>query len=150
MLGSMDAARARVGQEVGLSEWVEVDQGVINGFADVTHDHNFIHVNPEAARKTPFGGTIAHGLLVLSLLPVMAEKAGLLIEGVKMSVNYGFDKVRMVAPVGSGKRVRGRFALGSLAERTPGQWMMTLNVTIEIEGEAKPAIVAEWLTLQFV
>lgn len=150
MLGSVESVRARVGQELGASGWIAVDQAMINGFAEVTHDKNFIHVDPVAAGGTPFGGTIAHGLLVLSLLPIMAAEAGLLIDGTAMSVNYGFDKVRMVSPVRSGARVRGRFALKELSERTPGQWMMTLAVTVEIENEPKPAVVADWLTLQFI
>lgn len=145
-----DALLARLGQEVGLSDWVLVTQDMIDRFADLTDDHQFIHVDPALAAQTPFGGTIAHGFLVLSLLGKLGQAAGIALEGVQMGVNYGFDKVRMVAPVRSGRRIRARFVLRGLEQRGPGQWLSTLGVTVEIEGEAKPAIVADWLGLQFV
>ena len=106
---SIDEIRARVGQEVGVSGWLPVDQARIDAFAEATEDRQFIHVDPEAAKQTPFGGTIAHGFLSLSLLSRMAAEASLLPDGLKMAVNYGFDRVRFLAPVRSGKRVRGRF-----------------------------------------
>jgi acyl dehydratase len=145
-----DALLARIGQEIGLSDWLLVTQDMIDRFADLTEDHQFIHVDPSRAAETPFGGTIAHGFLVLSLLGKLGQAAGIALEGVQMGVNYGFDKVRMVAPVRSGKRIRTRFVLRGLEQRGPGQWLSTLGVTVEIEGEDKPAIVADWLGLQFV
>jgi acyl dehydratase len=145
-----DELKARIGQEIGLSDWVEVTQDMINRFADLTDDHQFIHVDPVLAAQTPFGGTIAHGFLVLSLLAKLGKAAEFVLQGVQMGVNYGFDKVRLMAPVKSGKRIRGRFVLKDLIERAPGQWLSTLAVSVEIEGESKPAIVAEWLGMQFV
>ena len=142
--------QARIGQEIGVSEWVEVTQNMIDRFADLTDDHQFIHVDPVLAAKTPFGGTIAHGFLVLSLLAKLGKAAEFALEGVQMGMNYGFDRVRLMAPVKAGKRIRGRFVLKDLVERLPGQWLSTLSVTVEIEGESKPAIAADWLGLQFV
>ena len=146
---TLDEIRARAGSEVGVSSWLTIDQGRIEEFADATHDHQFIHVDPDAAAKTPFGGTIAHGFLTLSLLSRMAADAMLIPEGIKMAVNYGFDRVRFLAPVKSGKRVRGRFTLDSVDEKAPGQWLFRHTVTVEIEGEAKPALTAQWLGLMF-
>ncbi len=141
---------ARTGTEIGVSDWVEVSQDMIDRFADLTDDHQFIHVDPVLAAQTPFGGTIAHGFLVLSLLAKLGRSAEFVLEGIRMGVNYGFDKVRLVSPVRAGKRVRGRFTLKSLVERAPGQWLSTLEVVVEIEGESKPAVIAEWLGLQIV
>jgi len=138
-----------VGTEIGTSDWVTVDQDRINVFADVTEDHQFIHINEEAAKMTPFGGTIAHGFLTLSLLSKFSEGAGLVIEGVKMGVNYGFEKVRFLAPVPSGSKVRGRFNLKSVVEKKPGQHLLTYEVTVEIDGQEKPALIADWLAMQF-
>ena len=107
-------------------------------------------VDPAAAAKTPFGGTIAHGFLSLSLLSRMAADVFLVPDGVRMAVNYGFDHVRFLAPVRSGKRVRGRFTLASAEEKRPGQWQLVHNVTVEIEDEPKPALAAEWIGLIFV
>jgi acyl dehydratase len=149
-IASLDEIRARVGEEVGVSDWVLIDQARIDAFADVTEDHQFIHVDPEAAAKTPFGGTVAHGFLTLSLLPRLAAEAMVRPEGVKMGVNYGFERVRFMAPVRSGKRVRGRFILASLEEKRPGQYQFVHKVTVEIEGEEKPALVADWIGLIFV
>lgn len=140
-----------VGQNLGTSEWLLVDQEMINKFADATGDHQFIHVNEEMAKMTPFGGTIAHGFLTLSLFPVLMAKSGCpRVEGVKMGVNYGGNKVRFLAPVRSGKRVRGHFKLLELEEKRPGQWQQTLEFTVEIEGEEKPAVMAEWISQFFV
>lgn len=139
-----------IGQEVGVSDWVEISQERINQFADVTEDHQFIHLDQEAAKATPFGGTIAHGFLTLSMLSRFAEKSVILLEGVKMGVNYGFEKVRFVNPVKSGKRIRGRFILMDAAEKSPGQWSLKYGVKVEIENEEKPAVVAEWITMQAV
>ena len=143
--------QAKVGETLGSSEWILVDQEMINKFADATGDHQFIHVNPEAAKMTPFGGTIAHGFLTLSLFPVMMAKSDCpKVEGVKMGVNYGGNKVRFLAPVRSGKQVRGHFKLLELEEKRPGQWQQTLELTVEIEGEEKPALIAEWISQFFV
>jgi len=149
-LASLDEIRARVGGEVGVSSWLTIGQDRIDTFADATEDHQFIHVDPEAAAKTPFGGTIAHGFLTLSLLSRMAAEATFVPEGVKMAVNYGFDRIRFLSPVRSGKRVRGRFTLDSIEEKAPGQWLLRHNVTVEIEGEDKPALTAVWLGLMFI
>ena len=138
-----------IGTEIGVSEWVIIDQERINVFADVTEDHQFIHIDEEAAKKTPFGGTIAHGFLTLSMLSKFAEGSGLLIEGVKMGVNYGFEKVRFLAPVPSGSKIRGRFTLKSAVEKNPGQFLLTYEVTVDIEGQNKPALIADWLAMLF-
>ena len=142
--------RAKIGQEVGLSGWLDVTQDRINAFADATDDHQFIHVDPDAAAKVGFGGTIAHGFLSLSLLSRMAADAMTIPDGVRMAVNYGLDRVRFIAPVRSGKRVRGRFVLDSVDEKAPGQILMRHTVTVEIEGEEKPALTAQWLGLIFI
>lgn len=143
--------RAMVGKETGVSEWMLVDQEMIDKFADATGDHQFIHVDPERAKMTPFGTTIAHGFLTLSLMPILAEKANLpRLAGVKMGVNYGSDKLRFLAPVKSGKRIRGRFKLLAAEEKRPGQWQQLQEASVEIEGEDKPALVCEWITQFFV
>lgn len=143
--------RAKVGSVVGTSEWVTVDQAMINKFAEATGDHQFIHINPEMAKMTPFGTTIAHGFLTLSLMPMLSAKANLPhLDGIKMGVNYGADKLRFLAPVKSGKRVRGHFKLVALDEKRPGQWQQMQEVTVEIEGEDKPALIAEWISQFFV
>ena len=147
---SQDAYRAKVGTEVGVSDWIVVDQAKINAFAECTGDHQFIHVNPDMARQTPFGTTIAHGYLTLSLLSVMAYGAMPGIEGTKMGVNYGLNKVRFMAPVKSGKQIRGRFKLIDVSERNPGTLQSTVEVSVEIDGESKPALIAEWVTLAYV
>ena len=149
-VASLEEIRSRVGSEVGVSDWILVDQQAIDVFADVTQDRQFIHVDPDAAARTPFGGTVAHGFLTLSLLSRMAADAMLRTEGVRMGVNYGFERVRFMAPVRSGKRVRGRFRLDRLDEKRPGQWQFTHTVTVEIEGEDKPALIAEWIGLVFI
>lgn len=147
---SPDDMAGFVGEEVGVSDWVALDQKRIDVFADVTEDHQFIHIDPEAAKATPFGGTIAHGFLTLSMLSRLAAGVLLVLDGVKMGVNYGFEKVRFVNPVRSGKRIRARFTLMSAEQKIPGQWSFKYAVKVEIEGEEKPALVAEWLTMQFV
>jgi acyl dehydratase len=146
---SLDDIRSRIGDEVGVSSWLTVDQARIDAFAEATEDRQFIHVDAEAAAQTPFGGTIAHGFLSLSLLSRMGAEAMLIPEGVRMAVNYGLDRVRFLAPVRSGKRVRGRFTLDSVDEKAPGQILMRHTVTVEIEGEEKPALTAQWLGLIF-
>src|SRR4051794_22260221 len=149
-LAALDEIRSHVGQEVGVSSWLTMDQDRIEAFADTTEDRQFIHVDPQLAANTPFGGTIAHGFLTLSLLSRMGAEAMLLPDGLKMAVNYGLDRVRFLAPVKSGKRVRGRFVLDSVDEKAPGQILLRHTVTVEIEGEDKPALTAVWLGLMFV
>jgi acyl dehydratase len=149
-IASLDEIRGRVGEEIGVSSWLTVDQARIDAFADATEDHQFIHVDADAAAQAGFGGTIAHGFLSLSLLSRMAADAMLIPDGVKMAVNYGLDRVRFLAPVRSGRRVRGRFTLDSIEEKVAGQWLMRHTVTVEIEGENKPALTAQWLGLMFV
>jgi acyl dehydratase len=146
-LASLDHIRNRVGDEVGVSSWLTVDQVRIDAFAEATEDRQFIHTDPAAAAQTPFGGTIAHGFLTLSLLSRMAADAMLIPDGVKMAVNYGLDRVRFLAPVRSGSRVRGRFTLDSIDEKAPGQVLMRHTVTVEIEDHDKPALTAVWLGL---
>ena len=148
---SADQMRDRIGTET-VSDWVEVSQTMIDRFAEATGDRQFIHVDPVAAAATPFGGTIAHGFLTLSLMPLLAASVpdAPQLAGVKMGVNYGGNKVRFLQPVRSGKRVRGRFKLLEFAEKRPGQWQQTNEFTVEIEGEEKPAMIAEWISQIFV
>lgn len=143
--------KARIGAE-WVSDWVEVTQGMIDRFAEATGDRQFIHVDPERAARTPFGGTIAHGFLTLSLLPLLLEKASdaPCLTGAAMGVNYGGDKLRFLAPVPSGSRVRGRFKLLDFHEKTPGRFQQVTAVTIDLDGAAKPALVAEWINQIFV
>ncbi|MEX2519114.1 MAG: MaoC family dehydratase [Paracoccaceae bacterium] len=142
---SLDELRALLGKEIGVSKWITVDQTMIDQFAKVTDDHQYIHIDPVKAAGTPFGGTIAHGFLTLSLLSAMVYEAGPAIKGVTMGVNYGFDKIRFLNPVRAGKRVRGRFVLAKLDESVPGQITYKQDVSVEIEGEEKPALIAEWI-----
>jgi acyl dehydratase len=145
---SLDEAQKLVGREVGLSEWRAVTQTMIDGFADATDDHQFIHVDPErAARETPFGGTIAHGFLTLSMLSALTFEAVPVLEGTASGVNFGFDKVRFMTPVKTGQRIRGRFLLDKLKVRPSGIVEIAYDVTIELEGSIKPALTAYWLTL---
>jgi acyl dehydratase len=139
-----------VNAETITTDWFEVKQEQINQFADCTLDHQFIHVDPEAAAKSPFGTTIAHGFLSLSMLSYFAETFGTMIDGVYMGVNYGFDKVRFIAPVKVNSKIRGSAKLIAAIEKKPGQFMLTTEVTVEIEGSDKPALKAEWITMQMV
>jgi acyl dehydratase len=147
---TLEDYKAKAGSELGVSDWLLVSQERINKFADVTNDHQYIHVDVEKAAQTPFGGTIAHGLLTLSLLPSFAYQAMPEIDGTKMGLNYGYNKIRFLAPVKSGKCVRGRFTLAEVSEPKPSQIMSVINVTVDIEGEDKPALIAEWVTLAFI
>ena len=149
-LASLAELRSRISEEVGVSDWLTIDQQRIDQFAGATEDRQFIHVDAEAAAHTPFGGTVAHGFLSLSMLSRMAADAMLVPDSIKMAVNYGLDRVRFIAPVRSGKRIRGRFRLDSVEEKAAGQYLMRHTVTVEIEGEEKPALTAEWLGLIFV
>jgi len=147
LLADLAEIKNHIGEEVGVSSWIMIDQARIDAFADATEDRQFIHVDPDAAAHTPFSGTIAHGFLSLSLLSRMGAEAMLLPEGMKIAINYGLDRVRFLAPVRSGKRVRGRFTLDSVEEKAPGQLLLRHNVTVEIEDEEKPALSAAWLAL---
>ena len=138
------------GKEIGTSDWIEVTQDRIDRFADVTEDLQFIHIDPVRAKETPFGSTIAHGYLTLSLLSKMAYEVMPGIAGSKMGVNYGLNSVRFLAPVKSGKRVRGHFHMQDVTERAPGVFQSTVQVKVEIEGEDKPALAAEWVTLAYL
>jgi acyl dehydratase len=146
---SLDEIREKVGQPIGVSDWIEVGQERIDQFAEATDDHQFIHIDQALAAQTPFGGTIAHGFLSLSLLSRMAADVMLIPDTTRMAVNYGLDRVRFLAPVKSGKRVRGHFTLDSAEEKAPGQLLNKHQVTVEIEGEEKPALTAQWLGLIF-
>ncbi|MFN3592305.1 MAG: MaoC family dehydratase [Thermaurantiacus sp.] len=146
----LEELKARVGDEVGVSDWIVVDQARIDAFAEVTGDHQFIHVKPDLARQTPFGTTIAHGFLTLSLMSQMGYAAMPVLDGVKMGVNYGLNRLRFLAPVRSGSSIRGRFRLLDVTERGGGAVQTTYDVTVEIAGEEKPALAAEWVTLSYV
>ena len=144
---SLAAYQDMVGREVGVSSWHLVDQGRINVYADVIEDHQFIHVDPARASETPFGTTVAHGFLTMSLMSIMSYEVMPVIDGTTMGVNYGFDKLRFISPVRSGKRVRGRFTLAEAKLRKPSELLSRTNVSVEIEGEDKPALVADWIGL---
>ena len=132
------------------TDWHVVTQDQINQFADATLDHQFIHTDPDKALDTPFGGTIAHGFLTLSMLSHFAESFGLVIEGTYMGINYGFDSVRFIAPVKVDSRIRAHAKTMEIVEKKPGQFMLKTAVTIEIEGEQKPALIANWLGMLMV
>ncbi|MFK8048750.1 MAG: MaoC family dehydratase [Halioglobus sp.] len=136
-----------VGTKYEPSAWIEVTQDRINTFADCTEDHQFIHVDAEKAAATPFGGTIAHGFLTLSLLAKMLEGNGVMPENTVMGLNYGFDKVRFLAPVKSGKRVRAHVEVKSVDQKDDNRFLITNSVSVEIEGEETPALVADWLSM---
>ena len=147
----LEAIRDFVGQNLGTSDWITIDQPMIDQFAACTGDRQWIHLDAErASKESPAGSTIAHGFLTLSLLSRMGAEAMLIPESLKMAVNYGLDRVRFIAPVRSGKRVRGRFVLDSVEEKAPGQVLLRHTVTVEIEGEEKPALTAVWLGLIFI
>jgi acyl dehydratase len=145
---SLEAYQKMVGHEVGVSSWHILDQKRIDVYADVIEDHQFIHVDPERAKaETSFGTTIAHGFLTMSLMSIMSYEVMPVIEGTTMGVNYGFDKLRFLSPVRSGSRVRGRFTLAEATLRKPRELLSRTHVTVEIEGEEKPALVADWIGL---
>ena len=145
---SLAAYQGMVGSEIGVSSWHLIDQNRINVYADVIEDHQFIHVDPERAKKeTPFGTTVAHGFLTMSLLSIMSYEVMPVIAGTTMGVNYGFDKLRFISPVRSGSRVRGRFTLAEAKLRKENELLSRTNVTVEIEGEDRPALVADWIGL---
>jgi acyl dehydratase len=142
---SVPQLRQRVGAEVGVSDWFEVTQDHINEFAEATGDRQWLHVDPDrASRESPFGRTIAHGFLTLSMLSRMIEET-ITVTGMRMGINYGFNRVRFTGPVPSGSRIRAHFVLAALDDLEGGV-QMTWNVSVEREGETKPVLVAEWLT----
>lgn len=148
---SLDDVRDAVGKEVGRSAWRVVTQEMINQFADATDDHQWIHIDPaRAAAETPFGGSIAHGFLTLSLLSTLAYEALPTLENQTMGMNYGFDKVRFSSVVKAGARVRAVFILADADIRPSGRVLATYEVTIEVEDTIKPALTATWLTLAVV
>ena len=138
-----------IGKDIGHSDWFLIDQDRINKFAEVTIDHQFIHVDEAQAKNGPFGSTIAHGFLTLSMLTHLTESCGLMPQNSVMGINYGFDKVRFLMPLKVNNRIRARVKPLSVVERNPGQWLMKSEVTIEIENEEKPALACEWLSLVF-
>lgn len=135
------------GRKFEPGPWATLDQERINQFADCTEDHQFIHIDQEKAAQTPFGGTIAHGFLTLSMLVKLTEGVGLIPEGLVMGINYGFNKVRFLAPVRAGKRVRAHMEIADVEAKDGGRFLITQNITVEIEGEETPALVAEWLAM---
>jgi len=139
-----------VGRDLGESDWFIVDQDRINAFADATNDHQFIHVDPEAAKATPWGTTIAHGFLSLSLLPFLTASAGIIPEGMVMAINYGSDKVRFLEPVRVGSEVRAKVRLADVTEKGPGRYLFKKHVTVEIKDSEKPALIAETLSMFIV
>ncbi|MGF1549324.1 MAG: MaoC family dehydratase [Sphingomonadaceae bacterium] len=149
-VASLSEIGRRIGESFGPSEWIAIDQPMIDAFAEATRDRQFIHVDPEAAAQTPLGGTVAHGFLTLSLLTAMAAEAVLIPDTTRMAVNYGFERLRFIAPVPAGARVRGRFTLLSLHEQRPAQWRLVHRVEVEIEDGDRPALTAEWIVLVLV
>ncbi|MEC9218175.1 MAG: MaoC family dehydratase [Pseudomonadota bacterium] len=147
---NVDQLNDYIGKEVGISEWLLVDQERINQFADATGDHQYIHVDSDRAAQTPFGTTIAHGFLTMSLMVLMGYEGSTKLENSVMGINYGFDKLRFINPVKVNSKIRGRFQLISAEEKKPNQWLLTHNITVEIAGEEKPALVAEWLGMTVV
>ena len=149
-IASYDDLRSKIGHSIGVSDWIAVTQDRIDAFAEATEDRQFIHLDPILAAQTPFGGTVAHGFLSLSLLSRMAADVMIVPDTLKMAVNYGLDRVRFLAPVRAGKRVRGHFTLDIAEDKAPGQILTHHTVTVEIEGEEKPALTAVWIGLLFV
>ena len=139
-----------VGRELEPSPWFEITQERVNQFAEATNDHQFIHIDPERAAKTPFGGPIAHGFLSLSLLSYLNAQSAVLPEGLVMGINYGSDKVRYLMPVRVGKRIRSRQKILEVTEKNPGQWLVKTAVSVEVEDEKTPALVAEILSMYVV
>lgn len=138
---------ALAGKTLPPSDWFTIDQPRINAFADATLDHQYIHIDPERAAQTPFGGTIAHGFLLLSLMPKLLSEQQVLPDNVQMAINYGFDKIRFISPVKVGSTVRLCASIQSIEQRSPGKYLQRLAVTLEIKGQEKPALIGEWLNL---
>jgi acyl dehydratase len=139
-----------IGTELEPSPWLEITQERVNQFADATNDHQFIHVDPEKAKQTPFGGPIAHGFLSLSLLSYLNAQSPVVPENTVMGINYGSDRVRYLTPVAVGKRIRSRQKILEASEKQPGQWLVKTAVTVDIEGEKMPALIAEILSMFIV
>ncbi|MDH5621012.1 MAG: MaoC family dehydratase [Gammaproteobacteria bacterium] len=139
-----------IGRQLPPSPWLEITQERVQQFADATNDHQFIHLDPERAASTPFGGTIAHGFLSLSLLTYLNNQSGVLPEDLEMVINYGSDKVRYLAPVRVGKRIRSVQTITDATEKRPGQWLMKIHASVEIDGEQTPALIAETLSMWIV
>ncbi len=149
MMSRMLKLEDGVGCEYGLSKWIRIDQAMIDAFAAATGDTQYIHTDPDAAKESPYGGTIAHGFMTLSLLSQMIADAVPRTAAESTGINYGFDRIRFVAPVRAGAQIRGRFTLAKYAEPKPGVIEMQWNVTVEIKGEDKPALIAQWKNLRF-
>jgi len=143
----VEKLKTMIGQDNGVSDWILIDQERVNRFADATDDHQWIHVDVEQAKKGPFGGTIAHGFLTLSLIPLFSSSGKYLPEGMKMVMNYGLNKVRFISPVHVGSKIRSKMIISGVEEKKPGQILMTTTHTIEIEGQDKPACIAEMLAM---
>lgn len=141
---------AQIGTQMGQSDWFTLDQSRIDEFAKITEDEQFIHVDPVAAAQTPFGGTIAHGFLTLSMLSAMTYDALAPLDGEAMGVNYGFDRIRFISPVPAGARIRGLFTLAAVREVKPDEWELGFDVTVEIDGQARPALAARWLQRRYL
>ncbi|KIC48807.1 MaoC family dehydratase [Tateyamaria sp. ANG-S1] len=144
---AFDALQAQIGSEVGVSNWITVDQPMINRFADVTRDDQWIHIDPVRAADSDLGGTIAHGFLTLSLASRFAYDCFPLLPGQSMGINYGFNRLRFLTPVRPGQQLRGRFTLRDVSKRSPTELLRSFDLTIQIEGVETPALVAEWLGL---
>ncbi len=147
---ALDALRSGVGQPIGTSRWFPVTQDMIDTYSGIVEDDQFIHTDPERAAQTPFGTTVAHGFLTLGMLSAMAYDAQPQIAGEAMSVNYGLNHLRFLTPVASNARIRGHFSLAALDERKPGEITTTWDVSVEIDGQPKPALVAEWINRHYL
>jgi len=145
----VEKIKERIGEEIGVSDWIQINQDRINAFADCTEDHQWIHVDEEAAAGGPFGTTIAHGYLTVSLFPFFSSGIAVIPEGTMMAINYGMNKLRFINPVKVGSKVRDKISLTNLEEKSGGRILMTTTHTVEIEGEDKPACVAETLSMFF-
>jgi acyl dehydratase len=138
-----------IGKDLGTSKWIEINQEQINTFAECTDDHQWIHVDEKMAKNGPFGTTIAHGFLTLSMLTALGSETAIIPEGIKMAMNYGFDKVRFLNPVKVGSKIRTKAVLKSVTDKGGGRILLSIGHTVEIEGEEKPALIADWLTMFF-
>ncbi|MCG6903021.1 MAG: MaoC family dehydratase [Rhodobacter sp.] len=150
MAHTVESLRDLTGKRVGTSRWFTITQTMIDAHADIVEDHQFIHVDPEKAARTPFGGTIAHGFLTLSMLSAMAYDAQPEIEGAEWGVNYGLNRLRFVSPVPAGARIRAHFTLNALEQRNPAELTLTWGVEIEIEDNPRPALIAEWINRYYL